>query len=224
MSAFTDDEEAARLVAVAKRDKEAAKDLRDEGDIEGAVRLLRRTVATFDASPLVAGLENLTGEAGKPQVEVATQLADCLGMLGGNLRRLGRLHDAQACFDRGRMYEESSSLNVMSSYNLVNSLTLPLESEPDALTSRRTQLEAAIAAITRQAHGARRNDRWAWADLAQCQLLLGDTPSALQSYRRVRDLGGEETVQSVVTVLRRLGTAVVGLKPGIDAAIEQLSG
>jgi hypothetical protein len=214
-------QEGGALVARAKRDKEEAKDLRDDGDIASAVKVLEDTVKVLSASPLAAGLEAAVSPS-KPMRDLASQLADCLGMLGGNYRRQGRLRDAQAAFEAGRVYEESASLEVMSSYNLINAITLPIESDGQALNSQRPNLQKAIDAISRQVRGERRNDRWAWADLAQCQLLYGDEAGALQSYGRVRDLGDDDTVASVTSVLERLGNAVPELKSRAVAAITLL--
>jgi tetratricopeptide (TPR) repeat protein len=211
------------LVARAKRDKEEAKDLRDSGDYAGAVALLTETVKTLMASPLEAGLESAV-EASKSMRDLATQLADCLGMLGGNYRRLGKLKEAQGCFERGRRYEESPALEVMSSYNLVNAITLPIEADPNSLPTQRSQIEKAVAAISRQVRSDRRNDRWAWADLALCQLLLGDQNGAKQSYSRVRDLGDDDTVQSVVAVLNRLAKAAPTLENAIANVVAILKG
>jgi tetratricopeptide (TPR) repeat protein len=214
-------EDAARLVARAKRDKEEAKDLRDEGDFAGAVRLLIGTVKALEATPLAEGLETAI-EPSRSMCELATEIADCLGMLGGNHRRLGQLVEAQACFERGRRLEESPALGIMSSYNIINAITLPLETDGAALVEQRPKLEAAVAAIGRQVRGDRRNDRWAWADLAQCQLLLGEQKAALQSYARVRALGDGDTLKSVVTVLERLRKGVPQLADSIAHAVESL--
>ena len=175
----------------------------------------------LDASPLAAGLETATAPS-KLMRDLATQLADCLGMLGGNYRRQGRWKEAQAAFERGRVYEESPSLEVMSSYNLVNAITLPIESDAQAWDAQLPFIEKAVSAVSRQVRGERRSDRWAWADLAQCQLLLGDEAGALQSYGRVRDLGDDDTVASVTAVLERLGSAAPALKSRVTAAITYL--
>jgi tetratricopeptide (TPR) repeat protein len=221
MSTYNEELEAARLVTRAKRDKEAAKDLRDEGDIVGAIEVLAGAVKAYDESLLVAGLE-ATSSASKPTCVVATQLADLLGMLGGNHRRLGQREQAQACFDRGSRLEASPVLGVMSSYNLVNAITLPIESDPQALVARSEALARAVAAIERQVAGERRNDRWAWADLAQCQLLLDRVDDALRSYARVRSLGDDDTFTSVIGVLERLRDAVPALEARVAAAVKVL--
>lgn len=221
MNALGADQEVARLVARAKRAKEEAKDRREDGDVAAAVTVLEQTVTALDASPLVAGLEAANAPS-KPLRDLAAQLADCLGMLGGNYRRQGRLKEAQAVFERGRVYEESPSLEVMSSYNLVNAITLPIESDPQAWDAQQPFIERAVSALSRQVRGERRSDRWAWADLAQCQLLLGDEAGALQSYGRVRDLGDKDTVASVTAVLERLGSATPALKSRVTAAVTYL--
>ena len=219
MNTLSAEQEAERLVARAKRAKEDALDYREGGDIPAAVKVLEETVEALAASPLAAGLDTAASPS-KPMREVAAQLADCLGMLGGNYRRQGRLKDAQAAFERGRVYEESPSLEVMSSYNLVNAITLPIESDPEALDLQRPYIEKAVSAISRQVRGQRRSDRWAWADLAQCQLLLGDEPGALKSYSRV--LGDDRTIASVTAVLERLGDAAPTLENRIQKAITYL--
>jgi hypothetical protein len=215
------EQEVAHLVARAKRDKEKAKDHRDNGDIAAAVTLLEETVEALGASSLAAGLETAIAPT-KPMRDLAAQLADCLGMLGGNYRRQGRLKEAQTAFERGRVYEESPSLEVMSSYNLVNAITLPIESDAQSWHAQRPFIEKAVLALSRQVRGERRSDRWAWADLAQCQLLLGDEAGAHQSYGRVRDLGDDDTVASVTAVLERLGNAAPELKSRVTDAVTYL--
>jgi tetratricopeptide (TPR) repeat protein len=220
--AAADDQEASLLLARAKSGKEEAKDLKESGDIKAAVESLNETVDFLSTSALAVGLEHVT-EAAKPLRELASQLADCLGMLGGNYKRLKLFEEARHCFERGRAYEESPTLGVMSSYNLVNEITLAIEVGHVALASRHSQIQSAIEVLSRQVRGERRNDRWAWADLAQCQLLLGDQAAALQSYARARDLGDESSAQSVIGSLNQLGAAVPALGPQIAAAVATLS-
>jgi tetratricopeptide (TPR) repeat protein len=221
MTNYNEELEAARLVARAKHDKEAAKDLRDDGDVAGAVAVLEASVKAFEASPLVAELEAAPRDS-KPMREVAAQFADLLGMLGGNHRRLGQREQALACFERGSRVEAAPPLAVMSSYNLVNAITLPIESDPNALSRQSEAMKRAVAAIDKQVAGPRRNDRWAWADLAQCQLLLDDMQRALGSYARVRSLGDEDTYTSVIGVLERLKQSAPALAERIEAAVRVL--
>ena len=217
---FNERQEIARLNSRVKLHKEEAKDLRDDGDLEGAIATLDEAVAMVEASPLSPGVSS---SAAVPDSEkaLASHLADCLGMIGGNCRRLNRLDQALAYFARGRRYEEDERLDVNSSYNLVSAITLPLEMQTRTASEQQDLLQRAVAAIERQVKGARRTDRWAWADLGQCQLLLGDFDSAARSYGRVRDLGDSDTVHSVVTVLRRLSAAIERSDPGIAECLRK---
>jgi tetratricopeptide (TPR) repeat protein len=192
------------LESMAKVRKEEAKDFRDDGDIKSAIQTLEQAIIVLDRSPLSNRLLD-TDAPSAPQKKLAFQLADCLGMLGGNYRRHDQFPQALAAFTRGRIIEESEKLAVPSSYNLVNAITLPLEIDPHALSQQEAALRRAIEAIQRQVASAeRRADRWAWADLGECQLLLGDLVGAEVSYLRVRELGNTDTFASVAAILRRL--------------------
>jgi tetratricopeptide (TPR) repeat protein len=197
-----------RLTSLVKAAKEEAKDLRDDNDMPGAIDVLKDTIARMEESPLAVELVT-EGPASEPVRRLATQLADCWGMLGGNYRRLGDLKDAQEAFERGRVYEKSDRLQVDSSYNLVNAITLPLERGHGLRAADlANDLREAVRSIERQVNGKRRTDRWAWADLAECRLLLGERDQALLDYERARDLGDEETTRSIVAVLQRLHSAM----------------
>lgn len=220
MITFNADTEISRLTSIVKLRKEEAKDARDDGDIPSAIEALEDAIAALDRSPLSDRLLETDAPSG-PQKKVAFQLADCLGMLGGNHRRLDRLPEALAAFARGQTIEESEKLEVPSSYNLVNAITLPLEIDRRTSSQQETALKRAIAAIQRQVKlEERRNDRWAWADLGECQLLLGDLEGAKTSYKRMRELGNADTVASVVTVLRRLQKALDS-DPNVREALMQ---
>jgi tetratricopeptide (TPR) repeat protein len=208
-----------RIASSVKAAKEEAKDLRDDGDVPGAIMVLQDAIGRMEASPLAATLGNVAPS--EPVRRLAAQLADCLGMLGGNYRRSGELESAQQAFERGRVYEQSSHLGVDSSYNLVNAITLPLESRSVRAADLADELLAAVGAIERQVKGNRRTDRWAWADLAQCRLLLGQRDEALRSYERARDLGDEETIRSIVTVLKRLRESVQLSDPATAAHLSE---
>jgi tetratricopeptide (TPR) repeat protein len=223
MTNFNAETEISKLTSIARLRKEEAKDFREDGEIKSAIEALEDAIATLDQSPLSNRLLE-TDAPSDAQKKLAFQLADCLGMLGGNYRRLDNFPEALAAFTRGRIIEESEKLEVPSSYNLVNAITLPLETDRQTSSKQEAALVRAIAAIQRQVKlEERRNDRWAWADLGECQLLLGDLDGAKTSYKRVRELGNADTVASVVAVLRRLQKALESdqkasgaLKQGIE--------
>jgi tetratricopeptide (TPR) repeat protein len=212
-----------RVVARAKSRKEEAKDLREEKNVAAAVQLLERAVALLTDAAVAVRLDDAVAP-GKPMRDLATQLADCLGMLGGNYRRLGALERARDCFERGRRYEESPLLMVMSSYNAVNAIVTAILSQAGDPDTQRGKLQSAVAVISRQVRGERRSDQWAWADLALCHLLLGDRDAALRSYARMRDLGGDGAMRSIVPVLDELRPAAASRAADIAAALEALSG
>ena len=195
-----------RGVADAKRAKADALARRQEGDLAGAIATLKDTVDTLSAAR-----EQLLGQGGsgsRGDRLLAEQLADCLGMLGGNLRRQGAFDEAMVCLRRGCDLEDAPRLALHSSYNLVNAVTLPLESGTRSVAEQRLALERAVKAIERQLMGPRRSSRWAWADIGQCQLLLGHEDLGLASYQRARDLGDAGTVATMTAALQRLREAL----------------
>lgn len=208
------------LAARVKARKEEAKDCRDAADLPGAVAVLEQTVAMLRASPWHTTLFD-DGPASEGEKALAAHLADCLGMLGGNHRRLEQLDRALLAFQEGARVEAAERLEVLSSYNLVNAIVLPIEMKRSTATQQRTSLREAVEAIARQVHGARRNDRWAWADLGQCQLLLGEGGDAHNSYARMRSLGDADTLKSVLPVLQRLLDALRGRDDPIADALAQ---
>jgi hypothetical protein len=199
----------ASLAARVKARKEEAKDCRDAQDLPGAVAVLTQTVAMLRRSPWHATLFGDGAPASEGEKALASHLADCLGMLGGNQRRLEQHDEALQAFIDGARYEAADRLEVLSSYNLVNAIVLPLEMKLSTATDQQADLRGAVNAILRQVHGARRNDRWAWADLGQCQLLLDERDAARASYDRMRQLGDADTLKSVLPVLERLHKALL---------------
>jgi tetratricopeptide (TPR) repeat protein len=197
---------------------------RDDNEYEDAIAELKAAIelierSGWDGDPtfgMVNG-ENL----------IASNLADCLGMLGGNLRRLNRLDAALEQFERGRRLEADSQYGINSSYNLVNAITLPIEMAKNTATKQRAALEQAVQTLERQiiktgrGEGKRRQDRWAWADYGQCLLLLGRLDEANKAYSRFKSLGSKENVDSHVTVLHRLRDALAQSDPSVAELISK---
>jgi tetratricopeptide (TPR) repeat protein len=141
--------------------------------------------------------------------EIASRLADCLGMLGGNQRRMNRFDDALASFVRGRKLEEDRRYSINSSYNMVNAITLPIEIGTATASEQRDALSKALQALDFQTtRGKRRLDRWAWADYGQCALLLGDLRQATTAYKEFKRLSNDDAVVSHIKVLARLRDAL----------------
>lgn len=218
-------DEAVRLTSIAKLRKLQAKNLRDDSDVPGAVQALLSAIQELESG----GLKDWEAEIGRlpttvaPQVQaVAFQLADCIGMLGGNYRRRDQLDDAQIQFDRGSRLEAAPGLGIMSSYNTVNAVTLPLERCSLSVVHQADKLRQAVDTIERQVRGVRRPDRWAWADLGQCYMLLGDVERAIGCYRHALALGDDATVQSIRPVLERLRGALASSDAAAAERITQV--
>jgi tetratricopeptide (TPR) repeat protein len=210
--------ERSQLLAKVRASTESAKLNRDDGDYQDAIDELQGAIGLIEQSGwngapsdgMVDG-ENL----------IARHLADCFGMIGGNLRRLNRLDEALSYFDRGRELEEDERYGINSSYNMVNAITLPIEMGARTATEQRDALSKAMKALKFQTtQGKRRLDRWAWADRGQCSLLLRDLDEARDCYEKFRELAEKDSVASHVIVLTRLRTALRERDPEVSAHIQ----
>jgi tetratricopeptide (TPR) repeat protein len=157
------------------------------------------------------------------QKKIAWHLADCLGMKGGNHRRLNEVDFAMTCFRRGRRYEEDARFAVNSSYNLVNEITLPIEQRAKTAADQKEALQRAGGALERQVRGDRRVDRWAWADLGECRLLMGDAKGAREAYDRFVEIGDPDSTRSAVTVLHKLTKALAEQDEGTSRIVSQVA-
>lgn len=206
------------VLRTVKAHKEEAKLFRDDGDLEGAVDVLEEAIALLKPiAPSATTSDSLTDG----QKQAAWNLADTLGMLGGNYRRMGKLEDALQSFEEGRSYEENTRFGIESTYNLVNAITLPIEMGKRTATEQKTSLLSALNALERATSGPRRLDRWAWADLGQTALLAGDLKRAKEAYSRFSEMGDATSISSHVTILQRLNDALAGRDPDAAAGLEE---
>jgi len=130
--------------------------------------------------------------ASEGDAEIAKQLADCWGVLGGIYRTEGgdQLRHAKEAYDKGFTYEGCRRFNLPSTYNRVNRLVVrilempgllvePLPLVMDVPEKERKTMPALLAEaeeeIDRQLRNRlRESDRaWAYADLAMVRLLGG---------------------------------------------------
>ena len=192
--------------------KDEAKIERDTGAYSDAIERLSEAIALIDDSQWDDGAT--ATRLDDVQKRVAWQLADCLGMLGGNYRRLQQLDEAIQCFERGRLYEQDPRFQIYSSYNTVNSIIAPIEEGLRDAASQSTELRAAVLMLERQifdpgdGETSRRLDRWAWADLGQCRLLLGNLDEARIAYQHFIELSDAASIQSSRNVLLRIKNAL----------------
>ncbi|MFI5010836.1 MAG: hypothetical protein ACHQAY_00665 [Hyphomicrobiales bacterium] len=200
----------AELITEVEILKNEAKLARDDADYAGAIDALR------EAIDLTSGWRQglpAAGELDETDRKIAWHLADCFGMLGGNYRRSGKVDEAIECFEQGRVYELDARFHVASSYNTVNAIVAPIEAGLRDASSQSGALRAAIKMLEGQifdpSTASRRLDRWAWADLGQATLLLGDLEASRDAYRRFVELSDAASIKSSRDVLRSLHRSLV---------------
>jgi len=174
--------------------KTQAKNRRDLRRYDRAASILTRAIAL--ATPDLANSELRS--------QMAEELADCNGLLGGVQRRWAleaegeerRLHLMESIRAYDAAWEfESGDYGVVNSYGMLNRLVSRLLLNPDSLfaegatefgrdlrpLSMRAQLQEAGQRIEAQLARLRRDDYWAMADLALVNVLL-EKQDAISAY------------------------------------------
>ena len=168
------------------------KALKDGSPERAAAEFERAAVVMREAIRYLGELGQPDPAAGAPptegEAEVAKELADCWGILGGVYRAQGDLANASAAYDRGFAYESGRRFNILSSYNLVNRLVVRILQRPGLLSAppppvgdvagalAKTMpelLREAAVEIERQIRDGRKDRTWAQADLVMVRLLGG---------------------------------------------------
>jgi uncharacterized protein DUF4071 len=177
----------------------------------------RERIAAKDLGAALQALDDaiavLEGPGHEPNHELYRDLAETHGMRGGVLRRMRRIEEAVAAYQRGRDYEQDEDFGTEDTYNLVNSVVLPLYGEPQLLdqTEFVAQLAKAVQTLKRQVRGTRADDFWAQADLARCLLLSRRLEEAKPCLDRFIQLGGlKDGYAPTMQVLCELGEALAG--------------
>jgi len=176
--------------------KTKAKNRRDLKRYESAATILDRAIALTEG--------DLTAtDSPDWKAQLASELSDCFGLLGGVYRRWGleseipeerilHLRQSVEAYTRGCNLEVVEEYHIVNSYNMVNRLVSYILMKPDSLADSpaqanpalndplnvREELEKAEEAIRYQLREKRRGDIWALADFALVRLLLEkDDPS-----------------------------------------------
>jgi hypothetical protein len=188
--------------------KDTSKLFRDFGDFRAAlepldegIELLRSQLNSIDATS-----ENAVDR----QLALKKGMADLFGMKGGIYRRTA-MASKGAGRDRNlkraeKMYATGARLEHNDSYNLTNSIVIPLIHHPAQLDALKDKILAARVTVESQRE-ERKNQWWFWADLALLNLLAGDLQPAWYAYKQYSSVGARvKDFDSTVAVLRDLQT------------------
>lgn len=194
-------EEAQRLMDRAKVQRKRGDALRKAGREEPA------------KTAFVEGVELLTEAAQKLESlgaeQVAEDLAESLGAKGGMLRRVGaeRQDEALQAYEDGARVEQEHDLS--STYNRLNAIKFSL------LTGERlSALKPRIDALAKLIEEKLRTDSqlsdsgWAWADLGDCQALLGNMSAARSAYTTFIDKAEIKSPKTTLAVLNELALSM----------------
>ncbi len=218
--------------------KTRAKNRRDARRYERALKYL-------DSAAQLA-----TSQLEATPLDLADELADIYGMMGGIHRRqaddasdvgddaarhdcLRRSIDA---YDKGFEYERGDS-GLINSYNLVNRLVSRILDQPTVLVGAPLQgdplvgedamdneLEHAFHVVDKQLAESRRGDAWAMADQALLSMLLSTTATARAAYGPLHSTSPPSYVYaSALSTLRPLANVASEFRPELAVAVRDLA-
>ena len=221
--------------------KTAAKNQRDRG-IRGYPRaeaLLREAIAIGEA-------ELRSSSVPERRVEMAGELSDSYGLIGGVQRRWAdetagaeheeHLKSSTRAYDDGFGYESDPQYGLVNSYNLVNRLLVRLIWDPEALAAQRqvvidgttpalnlaAELDEAASTVRGQLARKRRGDHWAMADLALLELLL-ERGSAASAYADFVDASPRDfEYESALATVRPLASLPLASAESLRDAVNLL--
>lgn len=166
------------LLEDVKAAKQKAMALRNRGKHDEALGKLDEIILG-----LISRTEAAAGDA-RALAAIDAELADTYGVRGGVNRRRNQPAEALADYRKGLDYERKDA-DRKSSYNLSNVVALQIVSgtspEDPALAG---EIREAIESLQKQTGpgGERSDEWWAWADLGQFRLLIGDFVKAREAY------------------------------------------
>jgi len=210
--------------------KTKAKNRRDMGRYGRARAFLEQAIALAEEDLTVLELRS----------KVASELADCYGIVGGIERRWALVpnapeeHRADHIRKSVRAYDaaylfESGDYGIVSSYGLVNRLVSRILADREALASGHvTDLGEGIEALEVPAElekarvtieNSKRSDYWAAADLALVKLLLGADDPASTYAAFTEKSPPDYAYKSVLDVLRPLREESLPVKNALADAV-----
>jgi hypothetical protein len=165
-------------------------------------------IKLFDVA--IEQLEELLATAGSDPIktrEIQAELSDTYGMKGGTYRRWTDLHNnLDLALEQYRKGLDIERLTKQSTYNASNVITLSITHERKPLDGNTLQdLDTVIKRLEEETRGPRADEFWAWADLAQFQLLRKNPEQASDSYHEALQRGPKaDELKRHIDVLRDL--------------------
>ena len=228
-------DEVANLKASARSHRDFEDYPAAETDMKKAIELLRAEhQRARDRLATVQGCASDMAEEGRLtpsrfELQVAEQLADCYGSLGGILRRAGRLKEAIVQYDNGYAVEVDNVYGLVNTYNTINRLVLrllvapriisaPLELSPEERNAVGgcefgVELDEAARRLETQLTSIRRNDPWAQADLVMISALRGPDSDARLALKNLDSMSPPVNVYaSALSVMEALSSLPIPQK------------
>lgn len=187
-----------------------------------AEAVLRRAIDELKQALQAGGRETgETGPSGSSRNEIARALADSYGMLGGVYRRQALLLKAIEAYTSGREVEQDEQYDIIDSYNLTNSVVLPVVVEPTRLNADLPEIQRAADVLKGQVQGKRRDQWWAWADLGLLALLSEQQEVADDAYRQFRRNGARASdFDSTIAVIQECQEALQRAHPAVAERLQ----
>jgi hypothetical protein len=167
---------------------------------------------------------------------MASELADCWGILGGLERRwaldpasdpgqlLEHLQRSIEAYDKGYEYEKESSSSGTSTYNKLNRLLVRVLRAPELLTTGRAaegamNVRAELEELSEQISQHATDNVWTAADMAMLNVLLGrqDAASAYAAFERMKppDFARQSALDGLVPLAELDLPTAAGLRDAI---------
>jgi hypothetical protein len=196
-------EEARLLKDHAKLDIDRATRDRNNIDFE---RLREKALPRLEKAINLLEEEYRGIEDGQYKNDLRLELADCYGIKGGVYRRLSEGGDVKANLEEAaEMYKTGHFYEIDDSYNLSNSVVIPILIDPENLERKQPDIEQGLEKIEELVRGEKKYDYWAWTDLGLFNLLRNNYSTAKVAYEQATQLGARtQNYKSTLSVLEQL--------------------
>ncbi len=206
--------------------KDGAKSARDQGDWPGAL------------ADLQDALDLLNTMADDGSEDIAAEIADTYGMIGGIERRWAlategadraeHLERSRQAYDDGFRHEDRLGSREPTTYNRINRIVARVLARSSILADEQgdldiyTELAIAEEMVTEQIDGPRKRDPWAYCDLLTIQLLSGGREAASTWDVLVSLRPPDFVYKSMLDTLEPLAAVASSVRPQIEDTVLRL--